>query len=81
LLQAGSLYPNQAQLRQVSLAVASAVVREARDSGVGRLIADDRIEPTVRDAMWYPQYTPVDVIEHDDEGFSLHPMDTHAGGC
>lgn len=59
LLQSGTLYPSQDDLRRVSFAVACAVVREARDSGLGRLIPDDRVESEVRKAMWFPRYESV----------------------
>ena len=31
-------------------------MREARDSGLGKTIADDDIEQAVADAMWFPDY-------------------------
>ena len=54
----GTLLPNPAELREVSRAVAIAVVREARDSGRGRSLRDDRIEAEVDEAMWFPEYVP-----------------------
>jgi malate dehydrogenase (oxaloacetate-decarboxylating) len=56
-LSQGALYPNVAALRQVSRAIAIRVIREARDSGVGRAYHDDQIEAAVDAAMWYPAYT------------------------
>jgi hypothetical protein len=38
--------------------VAEAVVRTARDAGVGRPIGDDEIAPAVAGAMWEPRYLP-----------------------
>ena len=55
-LAQGALYPKAAALRQVSRAIAIRVIREARDSGIGRAYHDDQIEPTVDAAMWYPEY-------------------------
>jgi malate dehydrogenase (oxaloacetate-decarboxylating) len=56
-LSQGALYPKVAELRRVSRAIAIRVIREARDSGIGRAYHDDQIEPTVDAAMWYPAYT------------------------
>jgi malic enzyme len=57
-LAKGAVFPAQARLREVSRQIAIEVVRQARREGVGRLIADDAIEDTVDDAMWYPDYRP-----------------------
>jgi malic enzyme len=63
LLDQGALYPNQGQLREVSAAVARDVIQTARDSGVGRRMPDDRIEDSVRCAMWHPTYAPLPLPE------------------
>ena len=55
-LEKGSLYPRGADLRQVTRHVAIAVVREARDCGIGRAYRDDLIETKVDEEMWYPEY-------------------------
>ena len=55
-LAKGSLYPRGADLRQVTRHVAIAVVREARDCGIGRAYRDDLIETKVDEEMWYPEY-------------------------
>ncbi|HKQ47217.1 MAG TPA: NAD-dependent malic enzyme [Phycisphaerae bacterium] len=55
-LSVGALYPSQQDLRQVSFHVACEVVREARESGLGRLVEDSEVEVIVREAMWYPDY-------------------------
>lgn len=60
-LAVGALYPRLNELRRVSAKIAAAVVRVARDSGVGRAIPDDAIEAAVSAAMWepaYPEYLP-----------------------
>ena len=44
-LSQGALYPKVSALRQVSRAIAIRVIREARDSGIGRAYHDDQIEP------------------------------------
>jgi len=58
-LEVGALYPRQDALRDVSFRIACAVVRHARDAGLGKVIPDDEIEETVRSAIWYPSYIPV----------------------
>jgi malic enzyme len=55
-LAAGSLFPPVAQIRWVTTAVAAAVVRAARDCGVGRRIDDADVEREVVEAMWEPCY-------------------------
>ncbi len=55
-LDRGALYPNQGQLREISAEIARDVVRTARDSGVGRLIPDERIDERVSRSVWYPAY-------------------------
>lgn len=56
-LDIGAIYPNQSMLREVSRRIACAVIRQAREEKIGRLIADDDIEPMVAAAMWYPEYS------------------------
>jgi malate dehydrogenase (oxaloacetate-decarboxylating) len=55
-LDQGSLYPSPSELRRVSREIAIALVRLARDLGVGRVLADERIPAAVDAAMWYPEY-------------------------
>jgi malate dehydrogenase (oxaloacetate-decarboxylating) len=55
-LQAFSLYPRLQRLRPITARIAEAVVREARDSGLGKNIADKDVGKAVADAMWYPDY-------------------------
>jgi malic enzyme len=62
-LEQGALYPPQSELREVSFRIACAVVRCARDANLGRRIPDDEIEPTVRAAVWFPDYVPITVYE------------------
>jgi malic enzyme len=64
-LAAGSLYPSPSKLRDVSFRIACTAVREARDSGVGRLIPDEQVEDTVREAVWHPDY--VEIGESNDD--------------
>jgi malic enzyme len=55
-LAAGSLFPPVGDIRRVTAAVAAAVVRAARDAGVGRPLTDAESEQAVRQAMWEPAY-------------------------
>jgi malate dehydrogenase (oxaloacetate-decarboxylating) len=57
-LQAGSLYPPIADIRRVTVGIARAVVRQARDEGVGRPLSDEAIVAAVAEAMWFPDYAP-----------------------
>jgi malic enzyme len=55
-LAAGSLFPSVRDIRRVSARVAAAVVREARERGLGRAIPDEDIPRAVAEAMWEPAY-------------------------
>ncbi|MEO8359314.1 MAG: NAD-dependent malic enzyme [Vicinamibacteria bacterium] len=59
-IAAGSLFPRGRELRRVASHVAAAVVRTARDAGLGRVIKDEDVAAKVKDAMWEPQYVPYD---------------------
>ena len=52
----GSLYPAMGRLRGVTVKVAEAVVREARDRGLGRPLTDSEIKSAVAAFMWEPAY-------------------------
>jgi len=58
-LAEGSLFPPVQTLRRVTARVATAVVAQARDEGVGRPFEDDAIPRIVQDAMWDPAYVPL----------------------
>ncbi len=58
-LESGSLFPSTREIRRVSARIAEAVVAEARDSGVGRPIADESIPLAVAAATWNPAYVPM----------------------
>jgi malate dehydrogenase (oxaloacetate-decarboxylating) len=58
-VDAGALYPPIAALRRVTARIAEAVMREARDAGVGRAPEDGAIPARVAAAMWEPRYLPL----------------------
>jgi malic enzyme len=58
-LASGGLFP---PVRQVSARIAEAVVREARESGVGRPLADETIPSAVAEAVWEPSYPALEAL-------------------
>ena len=54
----GQLLPPMTDLRAVARTIANAVAREARDSGLGRLLGDDTYEAVIARAQWEPRYAP-----------------------
>ena len=58
-LASGCLFPRVRDIRRVSARIAEAVVRTARDQGVGRPIRDADIPAAVTAAMWVPAYLPM----------------------
>jgi malic enzyme len=62
-LEVGAVFPDVQELREVSARVAAAVVRQARDQKLGRLMKDAEIDELVRESMWYPEYPE---YEHGD---------------
>jgi len=58
-LDQGGIYPHQSELRRVSFEIACAVVRYASEHNLGRRIAAEDVEATVRAAVWDPSYVPV----------------------
>jgi malic enzyme len=55
-LDSGRLLPRVRDLRSVTIRLATAVLREARDEGIGLPLDDREIAPAVADAMWVPRY-------------------------
>jgi malic enzyme len=55
-LPQGRMYPDQSELRAVSRATATAVIREARRLDLGRMLSDLAIEAALDSAIWYPDY-------------------------
>ncbi len=56
--QRGLLLPSMNEIREVAVRVALAVAKEARDSGVGRLLDDAELEALIRHAQWKPGFVP-----------------------
>jgi malic enzyme len=67
-LSAGTLFPRLRELRQITLQVACAVAKQAREEGVGRPIADDGIAEAVRAMMWWPDYPRMVAVEKAQAG-------------
>jgi len=57
-LKTGRLLPPIEDIRTVSLEVALAVAKEARDSGLGIRQDDERLRGMIANAMWQPKYLP-----------------------
>jgi malic enzyme len=57
-LELGAIYPPISELRGIARRIAVAVVTWLRDTGYGRQLRDDEIEPAVDHAMWTPAYVP-----------------------
>jgi malic enzyme len=55
-LERNRLYPRIARLREVTRRVAEAVVRQAREEGIGRQWSDGEVGSAVAAAMWEPDY-------------------------
>jgi malic enzyme len=55
-LDAGAIYPDQKELRNVAARVASAVIDEVQRQQGGQTVGREAIEQKVREAMWYPEY-------------------------
>jgi malic enzyme len=65
-LAAGRLFPPVREIRAVTAHVAEAVVRAARDAGVGREIGDAEVAGAVAGAMWEPGYLPLSPAASSD---------------
>ena len=61
-LAAGALYPAMGRLRAVTVQVAEAVFREARDRGLGRPLTDAEVPGAVAAAMWDPVYPALEPV-------------------
>jgi malate dehydrogenase (oxaloacetate-decarboxylating) len=57
-LERGQVLPAITDVRKVSVQVALAVAKVARDSGLGMREDDDRLLTMIKNAMWTPKYLP-----------------------
>lgn len=57
-LHAGTIYPDLRNIRQISLAIASAVCRLAWDHGLAKYPEPADIREYVRDCQYHPEYRP-----------------------
>jgi malate dehydrogenase (oxaloacetate-decarboxylating)(NADP+) len=57
-LAAGTIYPDLAKIRQISLAIAAAVARLAWEQGLAQYAEPKDIRQYVRDRMYHPDYRP-----------------------
>ena len=55
-LDAGAIYPDQKELRNVAAHVATAVIGEVQRQQGGQPDGQKSIEQVVREAMWFPEY-------------------------
>ncbi len=65
-LETGAIYPQVADLRAVTRAIAVAVASEAVSAGVAGVAADADIEDLVDAAMWWPAYVPYTPARHGE---------------
>ena len=72
-LEAGMLFPPISAIRRVTARIAEAVVREARDSGVGRAIPDADVPAAVAAAMWDPGYPALEPVSTGAEAHASEP--------
>ena len=57
-LAAGTVYPDLGKIRQISLAIATAVCRLAYKDGLAQVPEPEDIRAYVRDCMYHPEYIP-----------------------
>lgn len=58
-LDSGALFPELTRIREISHAVACAVVRRAVAEGNASSAAAEGIEERIRQEMWFPEYMPI----------------------
>jgi malate dehydrogenase (oxaloacetate-decarboxylating) len=54
----GMMLPPMEILQEVSYQVALAVAKEARDTGLGRILTDEQLAKLIRKAQWKPHFAP-----------------------
>lgn len=62
-LKAGQLLPGIENIREVSVQVALAVAKEARETGLGIRADDEHLLKMITNAMWKPKYLPYRFIK------------------
>lgn len=73
-LATGTMYPDLRKIRQISLAIATAVCRAAYEEGLATVPEPQDIRTYVRDRMYQPDYHPyVAVEEPENPGEVPHP--------
>jgi malic enzyme len=63
-LAVGAVYPRIGDLRAVTRAIATAVAREAVDTGLAGIADDADIDAVIAAAMWWPAYVPYVPARH-----------------
>ncbi len=61
-LAESALFPPQSELRSVTARIAAAVVREARELGLGRKLSDADIDAAIKETMWFPDYPDLEAV-------------------
>jgi malate dehydrogenase (oxaloacetate-decarboxylating)(NADP+) len=61
-LAAGTIYPDLGKIRQISLAIASAVCMLAWEQGLARYAEPDDVREYVRACMYHPDYRPYEAV-------------------
>jgi malic enzyme len=55
----GALFPDAAELREVSARIATAIVRHASARRLGLQLTEADVDARVADSIWFPEYVPV----------------------
>ena len=61
----GLMLPPMEDIRAVSARIALAVAKEARDSGLGRILDDEELEKLLLKAQWDPHFVPYHAAERN----------------